>query len=771
MSNLISKKNNIIRLETKDTTYIIKIGKYNYLEHVYYGAKIHEDECVESIKPNCYNDDDRWEAYNEAQSVPFEWSDFGRGDFRDPAAIIKMPDGSYNGNYTLVNTKIVDDLIYPKTLPSPYKNQDDEVSTLQLTLKDRVHDVYLHLYYCVFFQHNIITRWVKYENKTGKNLKIERLLSSTFDMLNRDYQITTFDGSWGRETNINKRPVSQGVFINSSTVGASSAYHNPGFMISENNTNETYGNVYGFNLVYSGNHYASIELNQNDMVRITQGINPLTFEWFENEFETPVAILSFSNNGFNGLSANFHNFVNNNIVRGDWKNKPRPILSNSWEAYYFDFDEDKIVKAAKKAKECGIELFVLDDGWFGDRNGDNAGLGDYDVNLKKLPNGMSGLSAKIHDLGLKFGLWFEPEMINEDSKLYRKHPDWAIQTPNKRPVLGRNQLTLDITRDEVQEYIVENIVKIIDEANIDYIKWDYNRQISDAFSTGLTTEKQGEFYHRYILGLYKILDAIFTKRPHILHESCSSGGNRFDLGMLCFSQQIWASDNVDPIARLSIQKGLSYLYPISTIGAHVGGDLSGVNTRQHELSTRFNVSAFGAFGYEFDLLKLKPNQQKEVINQVEFYKKHRELFQFGTFLRNDLLKTNREQFTVVSKNKKNSISVLYNTIALPCEKDDVLHINGLDSNLKYQIKNISQGVLLSRYLGHTDILLENDFVEKNLNEDLFSTKERDFIAYGNTLSNVGIMLKGISVLGENNKESWINIDFSSRLFLISEKGL
>ncbi|HBG02856.1 MAG TPA: alpha-galactosidase, partial [Firmicutes bacterium] len=371
---------------------------------------------------------------------------------------------------------------------------------------------------------NVITRRCVLRNQSDKKLTIRRIMSTMVDLPNRNFQFLTLDGGWIKESHLHSRSIDYGLYINSSTTGASSNRHNPGFMLAERGAAEDHGWVYGFNLVYSGNHYGAVELSNHDLLRVQLGINPHCFEWELGEgasFETPEAIMTFSPQGFGGLSHNFHDFINNHIVRGEWKGKERPVLINSWEAYFFKFNQRKLLRLARGAKRLGVELFVLDDGWFGARNSDHAGLGDYSVNRKKLPFGLGYLSKRIRDMGLDFGLWFEPEMVNPDSDLYRQHPDYAVRTPGKEPVLGRNQLVLDLCNPEVRDYLVSSVGRILDEAEISYVKWDMNRHIADACSPHL--QNQGEFFHRYILGLYDVLRRIFLPRSHILLESCSSG--------------------------------------------------------------------------------------------------------------------------------------------------------------------------------------------------------------------------------------------------------
>ncbi len=404
--------------------------------------------------------------------------------------------------------------------------------------------------------------------------------------------------------------------------------------------------------------------------------------------------MTFSNEGFNGASAHFHDFINHSIVRGDWKNKERPVLINNWEATFFRFTRSKLLRLARHAKKLGVELFVLDDGWFGKRNDDTAGLGDYRVNRRKLPGGMAAFSARIHALGLRFGLWFEPEMVNPDSELFHAHPEYAITSPGRSPLFGRNQLVLDLCNPDVRDYIVEQVSQILDDASVDYVKWDMNRHISDAYSSLLTN--QGEFFHRYILGLYDILDRIFRPRPHILLESCSSGGNRFDLGMLCYSPQIWSSDDTDAIERLNIQQGLSYLYPVSTMGAHVSATPNQQTLRLTPISTRFNVSSFGCLGYELDPKHLTRLERKEMREQIAFYKAHRKTLQYGRFYRQETTKSNKVYWQSVSGDRTRSVAGAFQTIVGAAESNDVLPLAGLEEHAQYHIQTKSQRIFIRR---------------------------------------------------------------------------
>lgn len=701
---MISEKNLVFRLSTEDTSYWFRITPFGHAEHIYYGPFL-TGQAVDGLLFKHSSIIGSSVAYDDSDpnycldGLCLEWSGIGRGDYRFSPAEIKMPDGTFVNDFTYQSHKVTKGNVLMETLPSSY-GTGEECETLSLLFADKSNQVELTLYYTVYEASNVITRRVVLENKNGLPLTIRRLLSMMMDLPNRSYRIHTFDGGWIKEAHRHERPVEYGMLINSSTTGSSSNRHNPGFLLAEEGAGENHGRVYGFNLVYSGCHFGGAELSNQQLVRVFCGISPHCFEWVlsgAERFETPEAVMTFSGEGFNGLSHNFHDFINHHIVRSDWKGKERPVLINSWEAHFFDFTQGKLLKLAKQAKKLGIELFVLDDGWFGDRGSDHSGLGDYTVNQKKLPWGINNFAERIKALGLSFGLWFEPEMVNEDSDLYRAHPEYAVKTPGKKPTLGRNQLVLDLCSEEVRDYIVSSVESVLDTACVSYVKWDMNRHISDMFSAKLTG--QGEFLHRYIIGLYDILNRIFTPRPHILLESCSSGGNRFDLGMLCFSPQIWASDNTDPVERLKIQGGLSYLYPPSAMGAHVSGSPHQQTLRCTPLSTRFNVACFGCLGYELDLKYLTPIEKKEIKDQISFYKKHRKTFQYGIFSRIPTHKSNKVQWQSKTDDGSAAITGFFQTQAGASESFDILPVTGLDRDRLYRISTRGQNIYIKKFGG------------------------------------------------------------------------
>ncbi len=700
----ISFEGGVFSLRTDAASYIFRIAKFGHLEHIHFGELLpagdvehlavkHDIQLGSSVM---YDKSDNNYCLD---NLCLEWSGVGRGDFRQTPIEAKLPDGSFASDFVYESHKIVKGCVPMHSLPNAY-DDENEAETLIITMREKTHELSLELYYTVFAKSNVIARRCVVRNNCGADLSLRRIMSMSLDMADRGFLMHTFDGGWIKETHRHIRPVEYGMYVNSSTTGASSNRHNPGFLLSEKHTCEDYGRAWGFNLVYSGNHFGAVEKSNHDLVRIQLGINPHCFDWTLHDgecFEAPEAIMTFSDKGFNGLSRNFHDFINNNIVRGDWKNIERPVLINDWEACFFKFTRGKLLKLARKAKSLGVELFVLDDGWFGDRNSDTAGLGDYDVNLRKLPGGLGDFAQRIESIGMKFGLWFEPESVNIDSQLYREHPDWAIKPPIGEPCFGRNQLLLDLTRKEVRDYIVDSVGGILDSAKISYVKGDMNRHMSDAYSPEL--ENQGEFYHRYILGLYEILGRIFNPRPHILFESCSSGGNRFDLGMLCYSPQVWSSDDTDPIERLDIQSGLSYLYPQSTMGAHVSAAPHQQTLRETPLSTRFNVAAFGVLGYELELKYMTHVELKEIKEQIEFYKKHRKTLQYGNFYRFNERKDNKVHWQIEAKDGSESICGHFQKLCTASEGLDELPIKALDKSARYKLKCKPQRIFIKRLGG------------------------------------------------------------------------
>ena len=671
---MIECKNGIFHLRNHALSCLLRVNRYGLLEQIHFGAPVRtEDVEALSAQPGLGWGSSLLLNDKDSESCPdvmaLAWSGSGRGDFRESP--LEM-DGRAT-DFTYVNHRLPDAL---PDMESGLPQTHGKGETLEIIMEQP--GARLKLYFTLY--ETAMTRRAVLENIGEKPIELHKLMSYSMD-LPGSYTMTTFNGGWAAEMQRCDTPVGGSRVVNESRTGASSNRHNPGFLLSEPDATEDAGKVYGFNLIYSGNHYGAAQLSQQGFTRVMQGISPANFSQTVKpggKFETPEAVISYSGAGFGGLSLRMHRFVLDHVIPEYWRNKERPVLYNSWEGCMFDFNQSRLLDLARRAKDLGCELFVLDDGWFGNRNNDLAGLGDYNVNLKKLPQGLTGLAQKINKIGMEFGLWFEPESVNEDSDLYRAHPDWAL-TDAFPTVYGRHQLLLDLTRQDVRDYIVENVSRVLDSANITYVKWDMNRH----------SVAVGAKAHDYILGLYDVLRRIFGPRPEILLESCSSGGNRFDLGILCFGPQVWCSDNTDPISRLDIQGNLSYLYPQSTFGAHVSAAPHAQTLRATPLTTRGNVSFFGCLGYELDLKYLVSMEIQEIKHQIEFYKTYRRLFQFGAFRR---LK-NGWQVSLEGVTAAGVFHKLMN--AAPGYEQ--LQLKGLDSGKIYRLRTRAQKIRVGQF--------------------------------------------------------------------------
>lgn len=693
---MIIIKNDYIQLDTKNTSYIMSVSKTGHVLNLHYGKKIvlHNDD-ITPIKEKWIYPNGNSVVYDSAidkgfslDNVNLEYASNGKGDFREPSILLETTDG-YVADFVYEKAEVVKDEIILKALPTPINQQEN----LIITLKDDVLNCKVELIYGVYFESDVITRSVRFINNSQKQMKILKIASMNLDLVDQDYELINFNGGWACEMHQSNKKLSPGIYINDSKTGASSNRHNPFFMLKENKATLNNGSAYGFNLIYSGNHQEVVEVTTYHKIRIQSGINPYCFRYEVNEgevFETPIAVLTYSNEGLNGVSQHMHHFVNNHIVRGFWAKKERPVLLNNWEATYFKFNEAKLFSLAKEAKEMGIELFVLDDGWFGARNDDTKGLGDWEVNKKKLPHDLKGIANKVNKLGMMFGLWFEPEMVNEVSNCYEKHPDWAIKVPNRKPSEGRNQLVLDLSKEEVQDYIIDFLTRNLSSANIEYVKWDMNRHISDIYTSRYN---QGELYHRYILGLYRILKEITTRFPKILFEACSGGGNRFDLGMMSYMHQTWTSDDTDGHERMIIQSGTASGYPLSTMGCHVSTSPSHQMLRRTPIDTRFNVAMFGVLGYELDLGKLSTVEKNIVKEQIAYYKEHRKLLQYGTFYQlKNFVDDEKMIWMVLSEDKKEGCIGFYQGIAKMNPGIDVMRTKDLLEDELYHIEGRSQKI-------------------------------------------------------------------------------
>ncbi|MBQ5686720.1 MAG: alpha-galactosidase, partial [Ruminococcus sp.] len=560
--------------------------------------------------------------------------------------------------------------------------------TEHLTVELRDGALVMELHYTVYPACDVITRSAVLLNE-GDTVQVERLMSMQLDIPFGGAAVTSFHGAWGREMNRHTAALPVGKLVLESRTGCSSNRVNPFFMVHSPDANEASGSVYGFNLIYSGNHYAAAEVNAYGKTRVVSGIQPEGFRWLlekDGRFETPEAVMTYSENGFTGQSQNMHRFVRDHIVRGVWRDRPRPVLLNSWEACYFNISEKSLVSMARSAKDLGVELLVMDDGWFGERDNDRCSLGDWTPSVKKLPGGLRSLAEKVIAEGLQFGIWVEPEMVNTDSRLYRKHPDWAMAIPGKRHSEGRTQRVLDLANPEVQDFLIQKMSEVFSSAPVSYVKWDMNRIFSDVYSPFLPAERQGETAHRYIMGLHRVADTLAKSFPDILFEGCASGGNRFDLGMLCWFPQIWGSDNTDAICRAHIQEGYSYGYPQSCVGAHVSASPNHQTLRRTPLATRFAVAAFGALGYECDVRDLPSPEKQAIREQIALYKKWREVLQFGDYYR--ITEGNLHRWTCVSPDKSRAVVLLLQELTEANVQAHRLQLRGLDPDKTYRLYNI-----------------------------------------------------------------------------------
>lgn len=693
MSIVFHEQTKTFHLFNDRISYIMNVLPTGHLMQLYCGKKVHDREdfsyLIEtSARPTTTYLSEEWHNKYTFTHLKQEYPVYGTTDFRHPAIEIKQNNGSNISNFCYKSHSISSGKPKLAGLPATYTENDNEAQTLTIVLEDELTHVQVELLYTLFAQGGIIARSAKITNNGAETVHLTTAMSLCLDLPDCDYEWLQFSGSWARERHLKVRKLEQGITSVESTRGASSHEHNPFVILKRPSTDENKGEAIGFSLVYSGNFLAQAEVDTHDVTRVLIGINPFCFDWklaAGGSFQTPEAVIVYTADGLNDLSQTYHKLYQKRLARGYWRDRPRPILINNWEATYFDFNEDKLVKIAQKAKECGVELFVLDDGWFGKRTSDTAGLGDWVPNTDLLPNGITGLSHRIEELGMKFGLWIEPEMTNMNSDLYRAHPDWILHVPGRHPSECRHQYVLNYSRPEVVDYIYNMLAKILTEGKVSYIKWDMNRYITECYSVALPADQQGEVFHRYILGVYSLYERLTTNFPHILFESCASGGARFDPGLLYYAPQGWTSDDSDAVERLKIQYGTSYCYPVSSMGSHVSVIPNHQVYRNTPLHTRANVAYFGTFGYELDLNKLAAEEQEEVKEQIKFMKQYREVIQFGTFYRlNSPFNGNVTSWMVVSEDKKTAIVGWYrvlNGINLPYSR---VQLQGLNSDYCYE---------------------------------------------------------------------------------------
>jgi len=623
-------------------------------------------------------------------SLPQEFPTSGGTDFRVPALLLRHADGAKQADLTYAAHRILAGKPPLSGLPCSYVELVEEADTLEVDLVDAPSGLMVTLTYSVYRQRDVLTRSVRIRNTGKSTVELLSVQSVSLDFDDSHFDLLTLPGAWGRERSLERRWLHAGVQAVESRRGASSHQQHPFLALARPGTDETHGEVFGFSLVYSGNFSARAEVDQFGSTRVQLGLHPEGFSWrleTESEFQSPEVLMVRSEQGFGEMSRTFHKLLGQRVARGPWRDRERPVLINNWEATYFAFDAKKLLAIADEASRIGIELFVLDDGWFGHRDDDTTSLGDWVVDRRKLPEGLDDLGSQLLDRGLTFGLWFEPEMVSVDSDLYRAHPDWCLHVPGRTRSEGRNQLVLDLSRVDVQDHLVEGVSKVLKEAPISYVKWDMNRHQTEAGSVLLPPDRQGETHHRYILGLYSVLERITAAFPAILFESCSGGGGRFDPGMLFYMPQTWTSDNTDAVCRLQIQYGTSLVYPPAAMGAHVSAVPNHIVHRSTPLRTRYDVARTGAFGYELDLTQLPQHEMAEMKLQVEEFKADRRLLQFGSLYR--LLSPFEGNFCAwmsVSDDRLNGLVTFVRVLAEPNASQIVLKLAGLEPSLQYTIE-------------------------------------------------------------------------------------
>lgn len=695
---IYNSDSNTINLNTKNSTYQIKIAAEGVVLHTWYGERVDNLDFsylfeYQENGMNPISSDGSASKYSY-DALPQEFPQRGTGDYRVAALDLLWPNGTRASDLRYHSHEISQGKYELEGLPSFWQG-DAEAETLELVLKDKVSDVYVHLYYAVFPKLDLITRASKVVNRGTVEVYVNKLASAAIDFRRGDYELITFPGAHENERQAEATLLPSGIYEISSKRGMGGHQQNPAVILKDPTTDEKQGQAYAFALVYSGGFTFEFEKDQYKQTRLVMGLDADNLCWKleqDEELTAPELVMTYSNSGIEKLTHNLHDGVNNNLIRSKYAKERRPILVNNWEATYFDFDKESLLNIVKTAAELDVELFVLDDGWFGNRDWEDKALGDWKPNTDKLGGNLEDLVKEINDIGLDLGIWIEPEMISENSDLYRAHPEWAIAVPGREPKRFRQQLVLDMTREDVKEYIKSVFDRILQNTNIHYVKWDMNRSLSDLYGSQLPADEQGKFSHKFMLSVYEIFEYLHETYPDVMIESCASGGGRFDLGMLYYTPQIWTSDNTDAIERLKIQHGTSFVYPISSISAHVSASPNHQNRRTTDIATRGLVAMQGAFGYELDLSKLDNDDKEEIKKQIAFYREHWELIQQGDYYRLTNPQTDK-YYTVweyVSKDKtKGLLAVVYKDVKANA-LSSVVHWRGLDPNVTYKIKEVDK---------------------------------------------------------------------------------
>ena len=693
MSIRYDEANRIFELDTRNTSYRIGIvDEEGFVGHIYYGQKIRPQKCDQFLRtceaPFVPSKNNR-ERCSFMDTFPTEYSGNGIGDYRESCIAVKTANGSRTVDLKFVDYDIVNGKPGISGLPASFAGEE-EVQTLVVHMMDGGCGIDVDLIYSVFEDEDVITRSVSVKNAGDRDIRLTKVYSACIDMDDEDFEMLTLHGSWARERQIERRPIAYGKQSVISLRGESSHQDHPFMAWMTKGTDQTTGDVYGMHFVYSGNFIAQIEKSQFDSIRAVMGIHSEGFEWWLTPGETftaPEVVLTYSHDGLGQMTRNLHDFYRCHMIRSKYLHQKRPVLINNWEATYFDFDTDKLLAIAKSAAEHGIEMLVMDDGWFGHRNDDATSLGDWFVNENKIKGGLKHLVDEVNKLGLKFGIWMEPEMISPDSELYRKHPDWAFAVPERTATLSRNQYVLDLSRKEVRDYVYECVHNVISSANIEYVKWDMNRQLTDIGSVEFTRDRQGELAHRYVLGVYELQERLVNDFPDLLLENCSGGGARFDPGMLYYSPQIWCSDDTDAIERLSIQEGTELIYPLSTMGAHVSDCPNHTVGRSTPFMTRAHVALAGTFGYELDITKISEEERAMIPEQVSMYHKYNDLVREGDYYRVASYRENGlyDCWMVVAKDKSEALVTYVQVLGRPNVHSRKIKLLGLDVTAGYRL--------------------------------------------------------------------------------------
>ena len=693
MPIIYNEKTREFHLYNQEISYIIKILDNDQPGQLYYGKRLtHREDfshlfeyAMRDMSPYAFEGNSTFSLENIKQEYPT----FGCGDMRFPAYEIERENGSHVVEFVYKEHKIYNGKPKLEGLPATYVESDDEAQTLELVLEDTSINTRIVLLYTIYEAFPVIARSVRFECDSDEKITLLSAMSACVDLPDKDYEMIDLAGVWARERHVRRHKLDYGIQSIYSMRGCSSYQFNPFLALARENADEFQGQVYGFSLVYSGNFLAQTEVDNYDTARVLMGIHPNGFKWTLGKgesFQTPEMVMVYSEAGLNGMSQTFHKLYRTRLARGTWRDKVRPILINSWEAFYFDFDAPKLLGLADAAADLGIELFVLDDGWFGKRDDSTSSLGDWYPNEEKLKGTLKDLAEKINAKGLKFGLWIEPEMTNKDSDLYRAHPDWLLAEQGKRICHSRTQYVLDFSKKEVREYIGDMLENLLAEVPVSYIKWDMNRTFSEVFSNGNDREYQGKVCHKYILGVYELYERLTSRFPHVLFESCASGGARFDPGMLYYAPQGWTSDDTDAIERLKIQYGTSMVYPVSCMGSHVSASPNHQTNRVTPLETRADVAYFGTFGYELDLLKLGEEDKAEIRRQIAFMKEKRDLIQKGTFYRlKSPFEGNETAWMIVSEDQKKALVGYYRVMQPVNVGFKRLKLKGLKEDTCYKV--------------------------------------------------------------------------------------